>query len=429
MGKPGGNVGSGEDASVSKPDEHEVLIDGLLYNVKGFKHPGGSIIHFLRGKGDATETFEQFHDRSTRAQKVLKSLPSRPCPDDIAARRVSAKKELVADFRKLFKDLKAEGWFKPSMGEVVYRISEVLLIFSLGFYFLLSYPGLVMKALGILLIGISQGRCGWLMHEGGHVSLTGNIKWDHRLQAIIYGTGCGMSAGWWRIQHNKHHATPQKLHHDPDLDTLPLVAFNAALVGKVRNPFLKAWLKMQAILFIPVTCLLVTLGWQLAVHPRYMMRTGKYDEFLAFGVRYLMFGWLMGGYTWPQTILVYLLIGQISGSYIFTNFSLSHTHLEVTQPDEILTWTEYASKHTTNISNHWFVNWWMANLNFQIEHHLFPSMPQFRHPKTSVRVKALFEKHGLRYDYRGYFSCLGDTLGNLSHVGDQAGVTTSKKGQ
>jgi fatty acid desaturase len=34
-----------------------------------------------------------------------------------------------------------------------------------------------------------------------------------------------MSAGWWRVQHNKHHSMPQKLGYDVDLDTLPLVAF------------------------------------------------------------------------------------------------------------------------------------------------------------------------------------------------------------
>ena len=45
--------------------------------------------------------------------------------------------------------------------------------------------------------------------------------------------------------------------------------------------------------------------------------------------------------------------------------------------------------HTTNIkpgSLGW-VNWFMSYLNFQIEHHLFPGMPQFRHPAVSPRVK------------------------------------------
>jgi fatty acid desaturase len=41
-----------------------------------------------------------------------------------------------------------------------------------------------------------------------------------------------------------------------------------------------------------------------------------------------------------------------------------------------------------------WVDWWMSYLNYQVEHHLFPSMPQFRHPQTSIHVQALFKKHG-----------------------------------
>jgi len=48
---------------------------------------------------------------------------------------------------------------------------------------------------------------------------------DRIIQTVFYGVGCGMSAGWWRVQHNKHHSMPQKLGYDVDLDTLPLVAF------------------------------------------------------------------------------------------------------------------------------------------------------------------------------------------------------------
>jgi fatty acid desaturase len=57
-------------------------------------------------------------------------------------------------------------------------------------------------------------------------------------QVVLYGTGCGMSAAFWRNQHNKHHATPQKVDHDVDLDTLPLVLFNVSCKeGKQKNMF------------------------------------------------------------------------------------------------------------------------------------------------------------------------------------------------
>jgi fatty acid desaturase len=64
--------------------------------------------------------------------------------------------------------------------------------------------------------------------------MVGNINIDRALQIVLYGVGCGMSGSWWRIQHNKHHAMPQKLGHDVDLNTLPLVAFTE----KVRRSYL-----------------------------------------------------------------------------------------------------------------------------------------------------------------------------------------------
>lgn len=67
-----------------------------------------------------------------------------------------------------------------------------------------------------------------------------------------------------------------------------------------------------------------------------------------------------------------------------------------------------------------FINWWMGYLNFQIEHHLFPAMPQFRHSQISPRVKAFFEKHGLKYDQRSYFEAMRVTFKNLHNVGIEA---------
>lgn len=63
------------------------------------------------------------------------------------------------------------------------------------------------------------------------------------------------------------------------------------------------------------------------------------------------------------------------------------------------------------------VNWIMGYLNFQIEHHMFPCMPQFRHPTISPRVKAFLEKHGLKYDQRSYLEAFAVTFQNLHTVG------------
>lgn len=45
----------------------------------------------------------------------------------------------------------------------------------------------------------------------------------------------GLSSTWWRRGHNRHHAMPQRLNHDIDLNTMPLVAYNAKVVKKPKD--------------------------------------------------------------------------------------------------------------------------------------------------------------------------------------------------
>jgi fatty acid desaturase len=283
------------------------------------------------------------------------------------------------------------------------------------------------------------------MHEGGHYSLTGNIKIDRMLQIVIYGVGCGMSGSWWRNQHNKHHATPQKLGHDGDLRTLPLVAFTSKVCKKLGLP-MKIWIRLQAIMFPICTTLLVTLGWQFFLHPRHVLRTKNFSEAVCMIVRYVIwyhtisakFGVGNGICKFILTMIffyfnfflifnfycllidMYLLYNWFAANYIFINFAVSHTHLPVVEKeDTTIDWVRYSAIYTMNVSPgpFKFINWWMSFLNFQIEHHLWPSVPQYRFPKISPRVKDLFEKHGLKYDQRSYTESIQVTFENLHNVG------------
>eukprot|EP00241_Pyramimonas_parkeae_P002478 CAMPEP_0114253562 /NCGR_PEP_ID=MMETSP0058-20121206/16462_1 /TAXON_ID=36894 /ORGANISM="Pyramimonas parkeae, CCMP726" /LENGTH=441 /DNA_ID=CAMNT_0001367623 /DNA_START=80 /DNA_END=1405 /DNA_ORIENTATION=- len=435
MGK-GGNASTKTSAA-----SQEVLIEGTFYDVTDFKHPGGSIIKFLSGSGaDATPSYREFHVRSTKADKYLKSLPQRKATNeelrrasslsklqpgkDTAALTDEAKVEaLNRDYEQLREDLIKEGFFKPNLFHVAYRLVEVSAMWAVGTYLLLL-NNLMLQAVGAVSLALSMGRCGWLMHEGGHYSMTGNIKIDKRFQEFIYGFGCGMSGAWWRNQHNKHHATPQKLQHDVDLSTLPLVSFNTAVTDhqKVAPGSLQAlWLKYQAFLFFPVTSLLVGLGWTLFLHPKHSLRTRRGFELASMAARYAVFyASFAPKFGAAGALGLYLACFTMACNYIFCNFAVSHTHLPVSAASDYLHWVVYSAIHTTNISNCWMVNWWMSYLNFQIEHHMFPSMPQFRHPKISPRVKALFEKHGLVYDVRPYWGAMADTFSNLHQVGAEA---------
>lgn len=57
-----------------------------------------------------------------------------------------------------------------------------------------------------------------------------------------------------------------------------------------------------------------------------------------------------------------------------------------------------------------------GGLNFQIEHHLFPSLPRHNLGKVSKRVRELCEKHGLTYESCGMVKGTCLVLKRLSEV-------------
>jgi len=410
-------MGKGGDKSgTDTAKKLECLVEGRMYDVTNFakRHPGGSVIKFFDGS-DSTQAFVEFHTRSEKARKVLKGLPSREPEKE---RMDVAESAVVKDFNLLRAQLEKEGFFEPAPMHVAYRLAELAIMHLVGIYLLFS--GWILP--GLMLLGLSEGRCGWLMHEGGHYSLTGNISFDRHIQMLCYGVGCGMSGAWWRNQHNKHHATPQKEGYDVDLNTMPLVCFHKLCAFHKKTKKLlsnKMWIRYQAYLFAPVTCLLVALGWQLYLHPRHCIRRKMWLELGYMGARYAIVAAVANqlGASFIGGLAGYLFYNWCGASYIFCNFAVSHTHLPVVPENEHVDWVVYAAVHTMNCENTAWCNWWMSYLNFQIEHHLFPSMPQFRHPIVSPRVKALFEKHGLKYDQRPYFSAMKDTFNNLDQIG------------
>lgn len=101
---------------------------------------------------------------------------------------------------------------------------------------------------------------------------------------------------------------------------------------------MKSWLSLQAKLFAPLTTLLVTLGWQLYLHPRHSLRTKHYDELAMMAIRYAVVGAVAAHNGALYTLACYLLYVQLGAMYIFCNFAVSHTHLAIVEPDEHATW-------------------------------------------------------------------------------------------
>jgi fatty acid desaturase len=198
-------------------EKHNIIIGDYSYDITNFHHPGGNVINYMEGQ-DATNVFEEFHFRSKKAKQILQSLPRTPIKP--LNENKTTEQKMLEDFVRFRKSLEERGFFTPSYSHITYRIIELFIIYSFAVY-TMQYS----LVTSIILLGLFSGRCGWVQHEGGHNSFTGNIKTDKMIQNVFMGFGLLADGSMWNSMHNKHHATTQKIGYDMDLDTAPFVLF------------------------------------------------------------------------------------------------------------------------------------------------------------------------------------------------------------
>ncbi len=414
----------------------KIKLDGVVYDISNFNHPGGSIINYAGHDGhDAGDAFKEFHSRSEYAHKVLASLPK---IDETSVNEDNAEdKKIHADFRSLRTHLEKLGCFEPDYIHVYFRLLELAFFFGLGIFFI---PHNIYASM--LAFILFKTRCGWVQHEGGHISLTGIKSIDRGIQVATMGFGGGASSTLWNSMHHKHHAAPQKINYDIDLDTIPFVAFFSGAfensdritfsrTTQVTEKLARLWMRFQAWSFLPITNgILVHFFWTYYLHPQRAIKTMKkqmnawtVSEVASIVASHVVIPLLFyikntNDFGILYCYMLFMICNACNFMYLFGHFSLSHTFTDVTPENVTLKWFEYSLQHSVNISTTSpLVTWIMGYLNFQIEHHLFPSMPQYKNMIAAKSVKEFCEKWSLPYKEVDYWTAWKKMFKNLDHIG------------
>jgi len=156
--------------------------------------------------------------------------------------------------------------------------------------------------------------------------------------------------------------------------------------------------------------MLVGMFWKTITNPSYIFRKRQYLQIFFMAAHYTFFLYTLGP-------IIYGISCYFTSMFIFGTFTLSHSHLPVTK--DRLHWAEYSFLHTMNVNPSWWCDWAMGYLNYQIEHHLFPTMPNFRQRQISAQVKAFAERNGLPYQCTSYPRAIWMALSNLAHVSEE----------
>lgn len=388
-----------------------LLIQNRLYDIQSFRHPGGAVIrtHAWTPEHpiDATNAFNAFHmRRAARASKLLATLPSTPLGEDVAGEADAVE----TSFPALCARLKRDGYFNSSMRHIAYRMLTNAAMWCVGRTLVSGgfYAG------GITLLAVTYTQCGWIQHECGHGSFTCIPVVDHLLQIVFLNVFMGGNYRFWNDQHFSHHANTQNVRHDKDLKTHPLVAFNErSLDGKGHTVFTRN----QHWLYWCVINPIVWATWSFLSYPVYAYRTGHMLEYAATKTLSVLWFWyvLFPTHTLAGVLGWFHLVSLLGSMILLATFTVSHTPTDAYVENK--GWVRPSAQHTINIPDHWLTNWWMGYLNFQIEHHLFPTMPQFRQGEVGrVYVRPYFQTHGLSYQETPFWRANLDVYTNLKRV-------------
>ncbi|MGI5452668.1 fatty acid desaturase family protein [Streptomyces sp. CA-249302] len=262
-------------------------------------------------------------------------------------------------------------------------------------------------------------RAAFIGHDAGHGQISGDKK-ASRIIGLLHGNLLlGMSYAWWNDKHNRHHANPNHIDKDPDV-VADVLVFTAAQAG-LRSGF-RGWLtRNQAWLFFPLTLLE---GVALKVHGFQDLRRQPPRERAVEGALLVThvaaYATLLLTTMSPGKALAFAALHQaLFGLHLGMAFAPNHKGMEMPDPDGER-WGHLRRQVLTsrNIRGGVLTDWFLGGLNYQIEHHLFPSMPRphLRLARPLVRAHCL--ELGIPYAETGLVDSYRQALRHLHEVGE-----------
>jgi fatty acid desaturase len=393
-------------------DDCWVVIHGKVYDVTSFvpKHPGGEILLSYAGM-DASDVFDAFHDEYS--YKILGLYHIGEVADPII-------NPLIKEHRDLRHKLEEEGFYQSSKLFYLYKTTFNYSILLTAVYFATSFQAYWAHMLSAVLLGTFWQQMGWLSHDYLHHQVFKNRRWNNFMGYIMGNVSQGFSVEWWKAKHNLHHAVPNVAGGDPDIDTMPFLAWSEKLVENDLEGLPQFLVANQHILYFPLLCA-ARLSWLLQ---SIIYANGKakrrYTELATLAIHHVAFIALLCSLGSFSRAITYLFVSQCSCSLMLAMaFSLNHNGMTVLDSGsqgrmefnrlQILTGRDVGNGGG-------LVHWFMGGLDMQVEHHLFPRIPRHRLPEVRKRIMEMCKQYNVPYHNTGFWAGTKELLSRLRTV-------------
>jgi fatty acid desaturase len=333
-----------------------------------------------------------------------------------------------SDYAALSRRVRSAGLLDRRIGSYTLR-----LVATLGFYAAVwaavAWLGdSWFQCVTAVALAVAYTQVAFLGHDAGHQQILTTRRTNDLLGRIAADLLLGLGYGWWIDKHNRHHANPNKEGCDPDIGD-GVLAFTTGQAAARTGRLGRAILRHQAWLFFP---LLTLEGLNLHAASLLALRTrGRRSTRGGHrGLELLLLSVNLGAYLGvlvvvmsPTMVVLFVVIHQgVWGLYMGCSFAPNHKGMPIVAPGRNLDHLRRQVLTSRNVRGGWFVDLLLGGLNYQVEHHLFPSMPRTCLRAAQPIVRAHCAALGIPYTETSLLGSYAIALRHLNSIGAPARI-------
>ncbi len=288
----------------------------------------------------------------------------------------------TSSYSAILAEVKSAGLLRRRYG-FYWTLFAVLVLATAGCWVAFAFLGdswlqlLVAAALGVLFTQFA-----FLSHEAAHRQVFESRAWNDWAGRFLGTFLVGLSYSWWMNKHTRHHGNPNTVGKDPDIEP-DTIRFLPEDVDTVRNRAARIFYRHQGWLFFPLLTLEgLNLHW-LAIRSVVSgvgTRAGVRDRVIEGVMLVARFGIILTVVFWflPFGMACAFLGVQLAvfGVMMGASFAPNHKGMPTIANDANVDFFSRQVLTSRNVAGGWWVSFLMGGLNYQVEHHLFPSMPR-----------------------------------------------------